>query len=210
MDRELEKQRAYIIREMKRIMAERKPWEYAEALYDAGYTRPAEPSPERAFDGNYHCAYCGQTFRIANQAEFIKHQETCPECKGAKSLKYGGQVHHYCYTCGGSGKAPEPAEDMVDVVAMWLIDNIDEGAGFDSMSFGQAARSILKLCQPEPAEDLVETVELIKEINNILGMCSERSPRWRRVVLSLEALLSKITARSILKLFSPKEMEDGR
>ena len=32
---------------------------------------------ELIFDGNYHCGNCGKPFRIAQQAEYLKHQETC-------------------------------------------------------------------------------------------------------------------------------------
>ena len=34
---------------------------------------------ELCFDGNYHCGCCDRTFRIADQAEFLKHQENCKE-----------------------------------------------------------------------------------------------------------------------------------
>ncbi len=38
------------------------------------------------FTGNYHCSNCGKTFRIAEQADFLRHQmgcnDTCPTCKG--------------------------------------------------------------------------------------------------------------------------------
>ncbi len=39
--------------------------------------------------------------------------------------------------------------------------------------------------------------ETRKELNNILGMTSERSPRWRAVVLALEALLSTLELKAV-------------
>jgi len=33
----------------------------------------------------------------------------CPECKGNKTMLYGGKVPHYCYTCQGTGRIPKSA-----------------------------------------------------------------------------------------------------
>jgi len=54
------------------------------------------------------------------------------------------------------------------------------------------ARQINQLFEAR-IEALVE--EMKRELNNILGMCSERSPRWRRVVIALEDLLLNVQSR---------------
>jgi len=52
--------------------------------------------------------------------------------------------------------------------------------------------------------------EVKKILNNVLGMCSERSPRWRAVVLELEALLLKLDEPQPLtdeeRLLTPDEL----
>ena len=42
--------------------------------------------------------------------------------------------------------------------------------------------------------DLQKTIQVKNDINETLGMCSERSPRWRAVVLKLENILQQIDA----------------
>jgi hypothetical protein len=31
----------------------------------------------KLYDGNYHCRYCDKSFRIAEQAEWLVHQQQC-------------------------------------------------------------------------------------------------------------------------------------
>lgn len=63
------------------------------------------------FTGNYHCANCGKTFRIAEQAEFLAHQASCdyicPTCQGEGTIPIdtpfsGSLPSADCPECGGS------------------------------------------------------------------------------------------------------------